>query len=275
MGIDADLSGPGGRSERANVRRFPSFLFLAAILSAGISGALAEVTADPVQKLTGKWDVPGTTTSIYILPDHFVFHSRLGRGDIKWENAAYYTIAYRERSITCHYLVRVRSRTDLALLRYENTDLPECDLGEMRRSTPQETEEQAREQGATKPDTTVREPETGPTRNPATVPDGPAHTPPIAPAQPKYYFVWDTRPPDNWLDMWEYPNSRGHHIRRMTNGTPLELVQKGPGKWYLFRNVETGETGWVAWANGSGSRVWVYCCRTLDGLPSHPLPYGG
>ncbi len=101
----------------------------------------------------------------------------------------------------------------------------------------------------------------------------------LRPLQPRetetrYYFVWDTRPPDDWLDMWEYPNGRGRHIRRMPNGTPLELIQKGPGKWHQFRNVQTGETGWAAWGNGSGDRIWVYCCRTLDALPRNPAPYG-
>ena len=275
MSIKADVVGAAGRMERTSVLRLSLFLLLALSLSVGISSAPAQVNLDPIQKLTGRWDVPGTTTSIFILPDHFVLHSRLGRGDIKWENAAYYTITYRERSITCHYLARVGSSTELSMLRYENTDLPECDLGEMRRSTPQEAEEQTREHGLTKPDTTVREPTKNPATNPAPAPDRPSYTPPIAPAPSKYYFVWDTRPPDNWLDMWQYPNGRGHHIRRMANGTPLELMQKGPGKWYLFRNVETGEVGWVAWGNGSGSRVWVYCCRTLDALPPYPEPYGG
>ncbi len=102
----------------------------------------------------------------------------------------------------------------------------------------------------------------------------------LRPPQPRetetrYCFVWDTRPPDEWLDMYEYPNGRGRHIRRMPNGTPLELIQKGPGKWHQFRNVQTGETGWAAWGNGSGNRVWVYCCRTLDAIPRNPLPYGG
>jgi len=177
----------------ARIAREKSICLLSgAILSAGISGAFAQAAPDPIQKLTGKWDVSGTITSILISPDHFVLHSRLGRGDIKWENAAYYTILYRERSITCHYLVRLKSKNDLSMLRYENTDLPECDLGEMQRSAP--AEEQAQEQNPVKPETSVGEPTSGLNRGETPPRSGAAHTPPGAhPSSSKYYFVWDTR----------------------------------------------------------------------------------
>lgn len=98
---------------------------------------------------------------------------------------------------------------------------------------------------------------------------------PVSRNEPLYYFVWDTRPPDPWLEMWEYPDGRGRRISQMPNGTPLELIQKGPDKWYKFRNVETGEIGWVAWGNDSGRRVWIYCCRTLNAIPPNPIPYRG
>lgn len=91
----------------------------------------------------------------------------------------------------------------------------------------------------------------------------------------RYYFVWDTRPPDDWLDLWEGPYARGSLIRHMPNGTALELLEKRPSKWYKFRIVETGEVGWTAWGNDSGNRIWIYCCRTLDALPLYPLPYRG
>ena len=91
----------------------------------------------------------------------------------------------------------------------------------------------------------------------------------------RYYFVWDTQPPDDWLDLWEGPNARGRLIRHMPNGTALELLEKGSSKWYKFRIVKTGEVGWAAWSNGSGTRVWVYCCRTADEIPSYPRPFGG
>jgi hypothetical protein len=93
--------------------------------------------------------------------------------------------------------------------------------------------------------------------------------------QNPYYFVWDTRPPDDWLSLWERPYANGRLIKHMRNGTALELLEKGPDKWYKFRTVKTGEVGWTAWGNDTGSRIWIYCCRTLDPLPSYPMPYRG
>ena len=95
------------------------------------------------------------------------------------------------------------------------------------------------------------------------------------PSSNPYYFVWDTRPPDDWLSLWERPYANGRLIRHMRNGTTLELLEKGPDKWYKFRIIGTGEVGWTAWGNDTGSRIWIYCCRTLDALPSYPQPYRG
>ncbi len=119
------------------MRRIRSQLFfIVCALLAAVAPSASQNATDPVSDLMGNWDVPGTTTTIFILPDHFVLHSRWGRGDIKWENAGYYVIAYRERSMACHYLVRLRSSNELSMLRYDNTDPAECDLGEMRRLLP-------------------------------------------------------------------------------------------------------------------------------------------
>ena len=101
---------------------------------------------------------------------------------------------------------------------------------------------------------------------------------PVTPSFPsanQYYFVWDTKPPDDWLSLWERPYANGRLIKHMRNGTALELLEKGPDKWYKFRIVKTGEVGWTAWGNDTGSRIWIYCCRTLDALPSYPMPYRG
>ena len=247
MTIRADVTGLSRRIARANMITISSLLLLAPALSAGISAAVAQVTPDPIQKLTGKWDVPGTTTSILILPDHFVLHSRWGQGDIRWENAEYYVIAYRERAITCHYLVKLRSRNELSMLRYENTEPAECDLGEMRRSTPEQAEDPELDQaGHHQPRDDGRpDPQSSPTfRRPGL---HPAHR--SLPAPSKYYFVWDIRPPDSWLDMWEYPNSRGRHIRRMANGTPLEVLQKAAG------SVSAGMWKMMSFAGFPGERL--------------------
>ena len=119
------------------MRRIRSQLFLAVgALLAAVAPSFSQTPKDPVSDLTGNWDVQGNQTTIFILPDQFVMHSRWGRGDIKWENAAYYTITYRERSMTCHYLARLGSSNELSMLRYDSTDTEGCDLGEMRRLVP-------------------------------------------------------------------------------------------------------------------------------------------
>lgn len=94
----------------------------------------AQETDDLFPKMTGEWTVPGAVTTVTIKDDHIVQHSRLGRGDITHPNADYYNIQFRERSMTCHYQVRVPSATELSMLRWDNQDLPECDLGELRRT---------------------------------------------------------------------------------------------------------------------------------------------
>jgi hypothetical protein len=91
---------------------------------------------DPVLRIVGEWNVAGTATSILIQSDHIVHHSKWGRGDIKWDNAYYYTISYRERSIVCHYFISYYPKTDeIAAATTENTDPQGCELGNLRRAT--------------------------------------------------------------------------------------------------------------------------------------------
>src|ERR1700730_3116002 len=98
--------------------------------------ALAQNAGDPIQDFVGEWDLAGAATSIIIFPNHAVQHSRWGRGDIKWDNADYYLISYRDRSMYCHYIIRLYSPAELSAIRAEQTDPPECDLGELRRARP-------------------------------------------------------------------------------------------------------------------------------------------
>jgi formylglycine-generating enzyme required for sulfatase activity len=112
-------------------------LFLFAALALGLRcAAVAQGTPDPIQDFVGEWDVSGTATSITISPNHVIQHSRWGRGDIKWDNADYYNISYRDRSMYCHYIIKQYSLTELSIVRAETTDPPECDLGDMRRARP-------------------------------------------------------------------------------------------------------------------------------------------
>ena len=110
------------------------FLLLSLLLANGYAMALAQNTTDPIQDLVGDWDIPGSITSISISPRHVVQHSRFGRGDIKWDNADYFLVSYRDRSMICHYIVRVYSPVEASFLRAEPTDPAECDLGDLRRS---------------------------------------------------------------------------------------------------------------------------------------------
>ncbi len=68
-----------------------------------------------------------------ISPNHSVWHSQWGRGDIKPDNADYYEIRYRSREFRCHYVMRLNSPNELSAIRADNLDVPECDLGELRR----------------------------------------------------------------------------------------------------------------------------------------------
>ncbi len=92
--------------------------------------------ADPVQDFAGEWELPGTPVSISIKRNHVVFHSKLGQGDIKWDNADFFVISYRSRSMACHYIMKLYSQNELSVVRAENLDPSECDLGEMRRARP-------------------------------------------------------------------------------------------------------------------------------------------
>jgi hypothetical protein len=97
----------------------------------GGAPAKAQSGTDPIQALSGTWDVRGKAISIVIYPNHSVQHSWLGRGDIKWDNADYYNVSYRQRSLTCHYLVKRRSAKELEFITADTMDPSECDLGEL------------------------------------------------------------------------------------------------------------------------------------------------
>lgn len=117
--------------------RIPGVLAFS-LLALSSSGAgfnvAAQETDDLFYKMTGEWIAPGAVTSVTIKDNHVVEHFRMGRGDIRHSNADYYDIQFRGRSMTCHYQVRVPSATELSMLRWDNQDPAECDLGELRRA---------------------------------------------------------------------------------------------------------------------------------------------
>ncbi len=92
--------------------------------------------ADPVQDLVGEWELRGTPISIAIKRNHAVSHSKLGQGDIKFDNADYFVVSYRSRAMVCHYIIKLYSQNELSVVRADDQDPSECDLGEMHRARP-------------------------------------------------------------------------------------------------------------------------------------------
>jgi Caspase domain/Bacterial SH3 domain len=99
--------------------------------------------------------------------------------------------------------------------------------------------------------------------NPQSVPLS-AFDPPLSPPRPpktQYYYVWDTRPPDDWLALRSEPGGRaGRRLAQLPNGTMLEVLEQRPDNWWRVRAIGWGMEGWVL--SREGSRVWVYCCRS-------------
>jgi formylglycine-generating enzyme required for sulfatase activity len=132
-------------------QRLALAFLLAAASSLGLPASAQP--ADPILAFAGDWDLPGTSISITISRNHFVLHSKLGRGDMKWDNADYFEVNFREKSLKCHYIIRLYSANELSVVRAEQTDPPECDLGELRRARGTEAPERRSEAPApAKPD---------------------------------------------------------------------------------------------------------------------------
>jgi len=99
-------------------------------------GPLSADEQDPIASLVGEWDLidPDTITSIKIRPDHSVFHSRLGLGDIEHENVFYYKVEYRHTHLQCHYQIKKYSEDELSIIVSIRPAPSDCDLGQMRRA---------------------------------------------------------------------------------------------------------------------------------------------
>jgi hypothetical protein len=80
-------------------------------------------------------------------------------------------------------------------------------------------------------------------------------------AQSRYYYVANTRPPDAFLSLRTHPTSRkGLRIRKMPNGTLLEVLQRKSDGWWQVRVIPSGEEGWAL--SGQNGRAWIECCVT-------------
>ncbi len=92
----------------------------------------------------------------------------------------------------------------------------------------------------------------------------PAFNPPPSPPPPlktQYYYVWDARPPDDWLALRTEPGGRaGRRLAQLPNGTLLEVLEQRPDNWWRVRAIGWNMEGWVL--SKQGNRVWVYCCRS-------------
>lgn len=72
---------------------------------------------------------------------------------------------------------------------------------------------------------------------------------------PSYCYVYDVRPPDDWLALRTQPSSRsGSRLRKLPSGTRLEMLGERSGDWHRVR-IDDGTVGWVSWATAR----WIRC----------------
>ncbi len=89
-------------------------------------------------------------------------------------------------------------------------------------------------------------------------PDPPPRVPPPAAAQ-QYHFVSGVRPPDDWLALRTEPaTERGRRLKKLPNGTLLEVLSKRADGWWRIRIVDSGEVGWAL--SGESGKLWIRCC---------------
>jgi hypothetical protein len=76
----------------------------------------------------------------------------------------------------------------------------------------------------------------------------------------RHHFV-QTPGPDYWLALRTRPSvSEGDRIRKMPNGTLVEVLSQRPDGWWRVRAVDTNETGWAL--SGGGGKRWLHCCKS-------------
>jgi predicted outer membrane repeat protein len=80
-------------------------------------------------------------------------------------------------------------------------------------------------------------------------------------SETQHYYVWNTKPPDNFLALRTEPTDEsGSRILKMPNGTLLDVVKKRTDGWWRVRVVESGQEGWAL--STRDTRVWIFCCRS-------------
>jgi uncharacterized caspase-like protein len=79
----------------------------------------------------------------------------------------------------------------------------------------------------------------------------------------RYHYVADVMPPDDWLALRSAPSAdEGMRLRKMPNGTLLEVLTERADGWWRVRVVDTGEIGWAK-SGVRGKRQWIRCCKAF------------
>lgn len=130
------LARKAGRPSQVSAayRLFGAVAFGLLLVGSGEADQLRADEPDAISSLVGDWDLRGTDTSLEIRPDHSVFHSRLGLGDIEHENVHYFKVEYRHTHLQCHYQIKKYSKDELSIVVSIRPADADCDLGEMRRA---------------------------------------------------------------------------------------------------------------------------------------------
>lgn len=110
-------------------------IFVILLAAVAILASTATASTQPVSRISdfvGVWDVilNDLAITLRVHDDNTVDHSLLGSGDIKHDNANYFNIAYRHRSLLCHYTA-LKTQSGLALLPRSPQDSTDCRLGQM------------------------------------------------------------------------------------------------------------------------------------------------
>ena len=96
------------------------------------------------------------------------------------------------------------------------------------------------------------------------------------PSDSSYYYVANTRPPDDFLALRTHPTARmGLRIMVMRNGTRVQVLQRRSDGWWYVRVIPSGEEGWAL--SGQGNKIWIECCvaasvdRAINSAPPQQL----
>ena len=111
----------------------------------------AQQSSNPIAPLVGSWDLPGTLLRLKISPDGIVDHSKLGEGILRYDEASYYRLVFRQHHLTCQYDVRKYSENEVTFTVSVQPAESDCELGALRRSPSRELPAAPAKKSATSP----------------------------------------------------------------------------------------------------------------------------